>query len=114
MKFELIKDLTGMKRYGDIPDTFDACEECVERYWLEESDWLVLEKNIDEINTICGSLLDYGDVDYFDASRCIMLQEWIICQLNGEIPERARELYSILLEYTKKAISFSTGVVIEL
>ena len=76
MKFELIKKLEGMEMYDDIPCLpLDVKNEIGERYIGDESDsWLLLDKFVNKIDNICPNTLDYGDVDYFDQNKCIIIK----------------------------------------
>jgi len=115
MTLELIKSFEGLSFYGDIPETFNEPEEKVEKYQLQETDWLFLNKGfVDPINRLCDSTLDYGDVDFFNKDKCILMKSWLKDKLKQELTERERCLYSRLLDYTERAISLDTGIVIEL
>ena len=70
-------------------------------------------ENIDEIDNKCDAF-DYGDIDYFDAQKCVILMEWIEERLQKSITARYREILEILKDYCNRAIELNTGVVIEL
>lgn len=112
--FELIKDMGAIKKfYGDIPETAGAPRTSYEGFEISlEDEDLLMRDFVDQINGICGTLLDYGDVDYFDASKCVKLREWLKGRLERPCPSRLRELYAALLDYAARAIELGTGVVV--
>lgn len=116
MMFALIKDSTNLDMYGDIPEVFGATEEVVEVYKGDWDDGVMLCENllpaVDE--RIEGCLLDLSDIDYFDKSKCIILNSILCDKLKEPCSERLHELYTILNDFVKRAINMDTGVVIEL
>ena len=116
MKFELVKNIDKTELYGDIPCL--PCEldsDVGERFLGEESDsWLLLNDFVPEIDKICKNTLDYGDVDFFDASKCVIIKGWIEMRKRKSMSERLMELYDQLYIFVLKAIELDTGVVIEL
>ncbi len=115
MKFELIKELNGLEMYGDVPCLpLDLQESIGERYVGEEKDaWLLLDNFVRQIDCICPNLLDYGDVDYFDHNKCIIIKTWL--EENMDVSEpRLNELYKVLYSYVSRAVELNTGVVIGL
>lgn len=115
MKFELIKTLKGIEMYDDVPCLPVELHESIgERYVGEEKDaWLLLDNFVRQIDDICPNLLDYGDVDYFDYNKCIIIKEWL--EGNMDVPEpRLKELYKVLYSYISQAVELNTGVVIGL
>ena len=75
MKFELIRSLQNLEWYGKIPClpiNYNSTEG--KRFVGEETDsWLLLEDFVSEMDIICPSDLDYGDVDYFDKEMCQLM-----------------------------------------
>ena len=115
MKFELIKKLEGLEMYDDIPCLpLDAKDETGERYIGEESDsWLLLDEFVKKIDSICPNTLDYGDVDYFDWNKCVIIKKWLESNKDSD-NLRLRELYDVLYKFVSQAIELNTGVVIGL
>ena len=71
MKFELFLSLKNMHWYGCIPCPKDGSGSEVEVYQLQESDSPLLEANfLEPVDALCDALLDYGDIDFFDADKC--------------------------------------------
>ena len=116
MEFALIKDATNLDMYGDIPETFGATEEQAEVYCGDEKDAAMLCRTLlpDMWKNIEDCLLDYSDVDYYDAKKCVPLKKLLEEKLKEPCEPRLRELYTILYGYVKRAIDLGTGVVIEL
>ena len=115
MKYELIKKMEGLDMYGDIPDLPVELDSSIgERFVGNESDsWLLLDHFVKGIDKVCPNLLDYGDVDFFDGSKCIILKKWLE-EHKGTDSLRLNELYDILYDFVSRAIELNTGVVIEL
>lgn len=115
MTFELFHTLDGMGWYGHIPQAINAPAGSTEVYQLEDSDFGLLNRDfIDPVNDLCDTLLDDGDVDFFDAKKCALLIEWLEDRLKKPCPNRLREVYLRLLDYAKRAVELGTGVVVEL
>ena len=116
MMFALIKDDTNLDRYGDIPEVFGATEDEAEIYKGDWDDGVMLCENLlPEIDArIEGCLLDLSDIDYFDKSKCIILNDILCNKLKEPCSERLHELYTVLSDFVNKAINMGTGVVIEL
>ena len=69
---------------------------------------------VDTINARCDTLLDDGDYDFFDAEKCKALVE-LIDELPKEfIPEKYEKMISDLKSYASIAVSYTTGIGIEL
>lgn len=101
--------------YGDVPNVGYESTDAAEVFELEEGDWDLLDRDfVDAAFEACGALLDYGDVDYVDASRCARLQSWLQLRLENPCSPRLRLLYEKLLEFSRRAQQLGTGVVIEL
>lgn len=115
MYFALIKELKGMEFYGDVPEIFGEAADKYEKYVLSEEERSFLMNDfVDPINELCGTLLDFGDVDYFNSNQCGQLLEWLNKRLNSNIEKQFEELYRKLSHYCNEAISRGTGIVIEL
>ena len=112
--FELIKDMSAIKcYYGDIPVTASASQSAYEGYGISSADEdLLMEDFVDQVNDLCGTFLDYGDIDYFDSAKCIKLKSWLESRLEQPCHLRLRELYVVLLGYAMRAIELGTGVVV--
>ena len=118
MYFQLIKTLDGVVGYyGDIPEYTEEgySEKTVyHRIETEEERDLLLEDFVDPINELCGTLLDYSDVDWFDPESCVKLKGWLEERLQSPCEDRLRVLYTVLLDFADRAIELDTGVVVEL
>ena len=116
MKIELIKDIKDIEMYGDIPCLpVEYSEDQGERFIGEETDsWLMLEDFVSAIDVICPNDLDYGDVDYFDTEKCLILKSWLEGRKKSPMSPRLQIRYQILEQYVDSAIRCGTGVVIEL
>lgn len=116
MRFTLILDFTGMTYYGGkIPNTPFPPDSRIEEFTLNEQDCETLCGDfVDSINDYCDTLLDDGDIDYFDKAKCILLKSWLEKRLPSVSNERLKSLYGKLLEFANRAIELGTGVVVEL
>lgn len=115
MLFALVKEPESLTYYGYVPNVPHKTDETAEVYLLSDEDKLLLNKDfVDGINTICNSLLDDGDVDYFDTTKCALMEKWLSDRLMKPCEPRLAELYTKLMEYAVKAVKIGTGVVIEL
>ena len=115
MVFILALDLSDVDYYGHIPELpHDTCRKA-EAFELDPSDWLLLDEDfIDPINALCGTLLDNGDVDYFNEAQCALLSNWLGIRLGQTLDTRLAVLYTKLKEFSDRAILLGTGVVVEL
>lgn len=113
--FELFLSLIAVEYYGRVPNPKDGDLSQVEIFHLEENDWPLLNEDfVDSVNDLCGTLLDLGDVDFFDVEQCERLSTWLENQLfNEQVQGRLRELYTKLNGYAKRAAELGTGVVVE-
>lgn len=115
MKFELVLNLDGATYYGNIPDFFNCSSEQTEIFMLEDSDWPLLNADfIDPVNERCKTLLDYGDIDFFDVEQCRLLNEWLSDRLSKNCRGRLEVLYKKLQEFAARAVTLGTGVIVEL
>lgn len=116
MRFVLFLDLSNLKYYGHIPEIPENQNGRVEIYSLENQ-WEDVDYFADdlmEIDDACDAFIDYGDVDFFNASQCVQLSNWIQKRMQQPIESRYKEMLTILYEYCEKAIKLNTGVVIDL
>lgn len=94
------------------PETDDRVD-----YYRFENGWDdvdLFENDIDSINQKCGTLLGYGDLDYFDAKKCVLLKEWLTIRMKQPMVPRYEELLEVLYNFCERAIIFNTGVRIDL
>lgn len=117
MKIELFKTLEHAGWYGNIPwqgdDMPDSAIESV--YYSPDDMWDDLKSTefVDPINELCGTLFDYGDIDYFDTANCVKLKAWLENRLKRPTTGAQYEFYTALLDYATRAIGYGTGVVLE-
>lgn len=115
MAFSLVKSLNHVSYYGNIPEPLPGYESDFDEFRLEQDDLILLNDDfVDPINETCGTLLDYGDIDYFDASQCKELCMWLEDRLGKDCDDRLAVLYRKLHEYAIKAVELGTGLVVEL
>ncbi|MCQ2092349.1 MAG: hypothetical protein MJY85_06675 [Fibrobacter sp.] len=115
MKFALILDYAGLEYYGHIPVVPYPPDSRVEVFYFEdEENDLLLEDFVPPINQACGTLLDDGDLDYFDQAKCTILKSWLEERLPNISSDILVNLYRKLLEFAARAIELNTGVVVEL
>ncbi len=117
MRFTLILDYTGMTYYGHIPNTPFPPDSRIEEFSfdIEEKDMDVFgEEFIDPVDKVCDVLIDFGDVEYLDAEKCIKLKSWLEEWLKKNSPEKIKPIYEKLLAFASRAIGLKTGIVIEL
>lgn len=115
MKFSLILDCTGLNYYGQIPEIPYPPDSRVEVHCFEDSEnELLLEDFVTPINRLCGTLLDDGDLDYFDREKCLKLKTWLSDRLKKSLNAQLKNLYLKLLEFSRRAIELNTGIVVEL
>ncbi len=118
MEFQLFLSLDGLEwsEYGPIskkPYREDPNVRCyVFENGLDDAD--LFFPDIEKINERCNSLLDYGDVEYFDDRKCSILKDWITERLTRPLDSRYRELLCILIDFCEEAINLKTGVYIDL
>lgn len=119
MRLELIIDPASIDSYyGNIPDTFNAPNNAVERYVpdFEANDYKDLFDLdfVEPVNSACHSLIDRGDVDYLDASQCEELTLWLKERMKRHCPYPLDVFYPKLLEFSKKAVALGTGIALDL
>ncbi len=114
MQYRLVLDLTGVSYYGHIPEVSQCGGPNVKVFQFELEDWpLFRDDFIEPVDALCDVLLDYGDVDYFDAEKCKLLHGWLQARLGKPIVPRLEFLYRKLDEFALRAIELDTGVVVE-
>lgn len=116
MRIDFFKTFEGITEfYGDVPESFGLPTSVVETkyYDLEEYWGSIGNEFTDGINKACGTLLDYGDVDFFDAKRCKMLVNHLRATKRPKGSSN-QEFYDDLLRFAHKAIKLNTGIVVEL
>ena len=119
MHFILFLTFDGVE-FGIMgPFVHNPKDDCRVEYYQLENSWddvdLFDDDNaIDEIAKRCDSLISYGDSDYFYASKCAILKEWIEERLQEPTAPRYREMLEVLRDFCQRAIELNTGVVIDL
>ena len=114
MAIQLFLNLNGLKYYGNIPEKPENPSGRVEEYALSSDDIELFVEDIDSLDAACNALLDFGDVEYFNAEKCGKLSEWIRERLEQPVSARYREILETLMNYCERAIALNTGVVIKL
>lgn len=117
MKIMLFKTLEDADWYVDIPCQGDNMPDSAietKHYSLNDL-WEEIKgaEFVDPINELCGTLFDYGDIDYFDLDNCKKLKTWLEIRLTKPVSELQSEFYHDLLDYVTRAIEYKTGVVLE-
>ena len=115
MTIYLAKTLENMKKYGPIFDLSMEPSERVAEYTFgeEENEWF-LSEHVDNINAICDTMLDDGDVDFFDINACRKLIVYLKGIDEKKILPTCVKVYETLMKCAQKAISYQTGIEIEL
>ncbi len=119
MWFVLFKTLEGIPYYGDEPDVPEPLPDPrVEKYDFDFSTnleiWHQFKNDfVNPVNDSCGSLLDFGDCDYFDFEKCIKLKDWLEKRLAVDVPDTFKPAYENLLDYASQAIVLKTGVIVQ-
>ncbi len=119
MYFELIKTFDGVKSYyGKIPEMpYDInSNEQFERFdfWFDDKcDEEAFFELIYDLNTQCNSLLDDGDVDYFDGEKLNALKKWLDDNMSQLANDRVNAIFGVLKSYVETAIELNTMVVVE-
>lgn len=119
MWFVLFKTLGGVPYDGDEPDIPEPLPNPrVEKYDFDFGTNLEIwhqfkDDFVNPVNDSCGSLLDFGDCDYFDIEKCIKLKNWLEKQLAEDVSDLFRPTYEKLLDYTFRAIALKTGILVQ-
>ena len=117
MRFTLILDFTGLTYYGHIPNTPFPPDPRIDEYFfdIEKKDMDSFEEDfINPVDALCKTLIDFSDVEFLDADKCVKLKDWLEERFKKNVLENFRPIYEKLLDYTSRAIALKTGVVIEL
>jgi hypothetical protein len=115
MAFSLVKSFDNIGFYGRIPEPLPGYESNFEEWPLSQSDLILLNDDfVDPVNDLCGTLLDYGDVDFFNTAQCEILKCWLENRIAKQCDCRLSVMYEKLLEFADRAIELGTGVVVEL
>ena len=114
MKAYLAKELSNLPMYGDVPDltqttsstdSFDiSVEECK----------LIDALFIDPTNELCDTALELGDYQYYNASQCSLLLEWLNSVSGEERMIPLLNFFNALEGYLQYAVANNTGIAIEL
>lgn len=119
MWFVLFKTLEGVPYYGDEPDVPEPLPDPrVEKYDFDFGANLEIwhqfkDDFVNPVNDLCGSLLDFGDCDYFDVEKCAKLKKWLEGRLAENVPDSFRPAYEKLLDYSSRAIVLKTGILVQ-
>lgn len=114
MRVDLITRLEGFDYYGDIPMVGLINDDRVEHHLYSDETRDLLDLEINEFDDSCDALLDYGDVDYFDASKCKRLRVYVERRISEGGNEVLIDFYKELLPLVDRAIALNTGIVMEL
>lgn len=114
MTVYLSKTLENIKKYGPIPDLSGEPQKVEEYVYDEEEGYWLLENLVDAINARCDTLLDDGDYDFFDVEKCKVLVELIDELPKGSVPKKYEKMVSDLRSLALRAVSYNTGIGIEL
>ena len=114
MHFALIHKLAGFTYYGDIPEIPKLPDDRFELFPLSFEDRELLMPFIVDINNMCDTTLDFGDVDFFDKEKCILLESYIKNLNEDSFNQRLLYIFSVLKDFAQKAQVLGTGIVLEL
>ncbi len=117
MKLTLLLDpsyIPADSDYYGLPESLDEVEE----NWQPNCDisvfWHAIAPLIDSLDDSCGALLDVGDVEFIEWSRCPGLAAWAKNQLGRRPGEPLEGFCAKLYEYATRACELKTGVNVEL
>lgn len=114
MHIAVIKKLVGFSYYGNIPEIPNTEDDRFEVFTLFFDDRDLLMPFVFDINDACKTVLDYGDVDFFDSEQCRLLEEFINTINSNCLNQRQLKLFEVIKNYSKEAQTLKTGIVIEL
>lgn len=117
MKIELFYTLDTVDWYEDIPESSSLAKNQYEIindydpliYWDE----LRGDEFMRPVNKLCGTLLDCGDIGFFNTANCIKLKNWLEARLDKPTTSYQHKFYTDLLDFATRAIQYKTGVVLE-
>lgn len=114
MRVYLAKDLSNLPMYGNVPDLSQKMDAVDSFDISEEEGALIDELFVDPTNELCEAALDNGDYQYYNASQCKLLLEWV-----SKISKEAemmpiRNFLDKLEAYLQYAVANNTGIAIEL
>lgn len=99
--------------YGDIPEVQESNNATV--FYADEKQALkICEYFLPYIDKEINTDLSYGDVDYFNASQCLILLKILEKNKNYLLMKLGEKLYTVLKNSCQEAITRETGIVIEL
>lgn len=114
MKVYLAKDLSNLPMYGNVPD-LSPQSDAVDSFDISEDEGtLIDELFVDPTNELCDAALDNGDYQYYNASQCKLLLEWISKVGNEDEMTPIRNFLDKLEAYLQYAVANNTGIAIEL
>lgn len=114
MKVYLAKSLSNLPMYGDVPDLTQEKNKVVSFEITEEEGNLIDDLFVDSTNELCGAALDLGDYQYYNASQCSLLLEWLYSVSDEERMIPLLNFLNALEDYLQYAVDYNTGIAIEL
>lgn len=114
MHIVLIKKLVGFSYYGNIPEIPNTEDDRFEVFPLTFDDRDLIMSFVFDINNVCKTSLDYGDVEFFDNEQCRLLEEVINKSEFNSLNKRQLQLFEVIKRFSKEAQALKTGIVIEL
>lgn len=114
MKVYLAHDLSNLPMYGGVPDLTQEKEKVVSFEITEEDSNLIDDLFVDQTNELCEASLDLGDYQYYNASQCALLLEWLNNVSREERMIPLLNFFNKLKVYLQYAIANNTGIAIEL
>lgn len=114
MKVYLAKDLSKLTMYGNVPE-LSLKNDAVDSFDIsEEEGELINELFVDPTNELCDAALDNGDYQYYNASQCKLLLEWVSKVGNEAEMTPISSFLEKLEVYLQYAVTNNTGIAIEL
>lgn len=114
MHIVLIKKPVGFSYYGNILEIPNTEDDRFEVFTLTFDDRDLLMSFVFDINNVCKTSLDYGDVEFFDSEQCRLLEEVINKSEFNSLNKRQLQLFEVIKRFSKEAQALKTGIVIEL
>ena len=86
--------------------------EDVEEFYFDEKMAEALENDgfLTEMWDNFNAMFDWGDCDFFPAEKCVMLKGWIEKRMSKPTNDDLKEFYTVLLQYSERAIQNDTGI----